>query len=387
MTAVDFYQDPYVKLAQPASFFERLQHLYRVLREQYAGIERFSLALYDADSDYLSTFAAFGEDSSPLEGYSACLGNIDSLANLVRDHQIRVVSDMRSFRSEEISAHSEALLAQGFRSSFSMPLNYEGRFLGVLFLNSRSMEYFSESMVAYCSLWGHLVGQMLVREQETIGRMQALASWAMDVNGLHSAESEDHMRRMGAYARLIARGVQKKFKLADAWVEYLTLFAPLHDIGKVSVPSNILHKPGSLSEDEFDQMRQHVLTGRALVDRAIEQFSLEQLEYIGMLRNIVQYHHEKLDGSGYLGLAGSAEIPLEARIVAVADITDALLNHRCYKEAWEIDRVCHELQQMSGLQLDPDCVQVILDNPADVVAICERWPTDDQFILPAEEMA
>lgn len=375
MSEADFYQDPFHQLAQPQSFFTRLHHLYRVLREQYSGIERFSLALYDEDSDRLATFACFGECSSPLDGYSASLATLPSLRQLVEDGHVRVVNDMRTFRCEQPSVHSEALLAQGFRASFSMPLHYEGRFLGILFLNSKTIDYFTESMVVYCSLWSHLVGQMLVREQETIQRLQSLARWAMEVSGLHSTESDEHMRRMAAYTRMIARGVQKQYKLADTWIQYLTLFAPLHDIGKITIPESILHKQGVLSEDEFDQVKQHVLTGRALVDRAVQRFSLESLEYVDMLRNMVQFHHEKLDGSGYLGLCGSAAIPLEARIVAVADITDALLNQRCYKHAWGLEAVMAELEKLAGKQLDADCVAVMLANPDEVLAICERWPS------------
>lgn len=375
MSGAEFYQDPFQKLAQPQPFFSRLQHLYRVLREQYSGIERFSLALYDADSDHLTTFSAFGEGVSPLSGYSNSLAATPSLRKLAEDGHLRVVNDMRTFRSDDLSTHTEALLAQGFRSGFSMPLVSDGRFLGVLFLNSRSLNYFSESMASYCALWGHLVQQELVREKETILRLQALASWALDVGGLYSAESDEHMRRMSAYVRLIARGVRQKHRLADTWIEYLALFAPLHDIGKLAVPSALLHKHGELSEDEFEQMKQHVLTGRALVDRAISQFALDNLEHIDMLRNLVQFHHEKLDGSGYLGLSGTAAIPLEARIVAVADITDALLNHRSYKTAWQLPAVLDELKQLAGQQLDADCVAVILNNPEDVLAINERWPS------------
>lgn len=375
MSGAEFYQDPFHQLSQPQPFFSRLQHLYRVLREQFSGIERFSLALYDADSDHLTTFAAFGEGVSPLNGYSTSLSSVPSLRGLADEGYLRVVNDMRSFRSDDVSAHTDALLAQGFRSAFSMPLRADGRLLGMLFLNSRSLDYFSEGMASYCSLWGHLVQQELVREQDTLLRLQALASWAMDEGGLHSSESDEHMRRMSAYVRLIARGVRQQHKLADTWIEYLTLFAPLHDIGKLAIPDAILHKEGRLSDAEFEQVKQHVLTGRALVDRAITQFALDNLEYIDMLRNMVQFHHEKLDGSGYLGLSGSAAIPLEARIVAVADITDALLNHRCYKDAWQLPDVMAELQRLAGTELDPDCVAVIVNNPDEVMAICERWPS------------
>ena len=328
--------DPYQQLAQPLSFGDRLQHLYRVLREQYSGIDRLSLALYQPDSDQLSTFTCAGDDASPLTGYS--------------------------------------VLGQGYRSSLTMPLTVEGHFLGMLFLNARTIDYFSAPMAAYCTLWGHLVGQTLAQEQETLRRLHALARWALDVSGVRCIESDDHMQRMAAYTRLIARQLQSSQPLSDSWIEYLTLFAPLHDIGKISVPDRILHKPGSLTAEEFDEMKRHVSGGKTLLEKAIRRFDLARIEHIDMLMNIIQYHHEKLDGSGYLGLNGTHEIPLEARIVAVADILDALLNARCYKQAWEEDAVWQELERLSGRQLDPDCVAAVLDNKAAIQDIQQRWP-------------
>jgi hypothetical protein len=366
--------DPYQQLAQPLSFGDRLQHLYRVLREQYSGIDRLSLALYQPDSDQLSTFTCAGDDASPLTGYSVLLDAVPSLKVLADNPLVRVVGDMREFRSDELSTHTAALLGQGYRSSLTMPLTVEGHFLGMLFLNARTIDYFSAPMAAYCTLWGHLVGQTLAQEQETLRRLHALARWALDVSGVRCIESDDHMQRMAAYTRLIARQLQSSQPLSDSWIEYLTLFAPLHDIGKISVPDRILHKPGSLTAEEFDEMKRHVSGGKTLLEKAIRRFDLGRIEHIDMLMNIIQYHHEKLDGSGYLGLNGTHEIPLEARIVAVADILDALLNARCYKQAWEEDAVWQELERLSGRQLDPDCVAAVLDNKAAIQDIQQRWP-------------
>ena len=93
-----------------------------------------------------------------------------------------------------------------------------------------------------------------------------------------------------------------------------------------------------------------------------------------MLRNIVLYHHEKMNGSGYLGCEGEQEIPLEARRVAVADILDALLNQRSYKPAWSMKRSLEELQRMADSQLDKDCVAVIVENQEKIIEIQRRYP-------------
>ncbi|MCD8522991.1 MAG: HD domain-containing protein [Saccharospirillaceae bacterium] len=370
-----FLNDPYQILGHKMHFMQRLERLYRVLREQYEGIQRFALVLYNADDGLLSTFVYESDDASPLLGYSVGLDDVPSLRELAEKPAVRVVNDMRWFRNKRWSAHTEALLAQGYRASLTMPVFHDGELLGFLFLNSVERDYFSGQKIAYCNLWAHLVGQLLVREQDAVGRLQALVKFATDVSGRRSVETDAHVRRMAAYARMIARSLQKKLQLNDAFIEYLALFAPLHDIGKIAIPDSILHKAGPLTYEEFERMKLHVSVGRDIVDQALAHFSLGDMEHTEMLQNIVQYHHEKLNGSGYLGVTGDA-IPLEARIIAVADILDALLNRRSYKEAWPQEQVFAELQRMAAAhELDQACVEAVLQHPQQIDDIQRRYPS------------
>lgn len=370
-----YLNDPYQTLGQSMHFMQRLERLYRILREQFEGVQRFALVLYNAEDGLLSTFVYESDEASPLLGYSVRLDDVPSLRALADKPALRVVNDMRWFRKQGLSAHSAALLSQGYRSSLTMPVFHDGGLLGFLFLNSQQPGYFSEQKIAYCNLWAHLVGQQLVREHDAVARMQALVKFATDVSGRRSVETDAHVRRMEAYARMIARALQKQLQLSDAFIEYLALFAPLHDIGKIAIPDSILHKAGALTADEFERMKSHVKVGRDIVDQALEHFSLGDMEHTDMLRNIVQYHHEKLNGSGYLGAEGD-EVPLEARIIAVADILDALLNRRSYKDAWPQEKVFAELQKMAAhSELDQACVDAVLQQPQQVEEIQRRYPS------------
>lgn len=367
------FKDPYRALGQPMHFLERLEHLYRVLREHLDGVQRFAIALYNADDDMLSTFTYESDDGSPLLGYAVALADVPSLQALASSGHIRVIRDMRSYRSEQMSAHTRALLDQGYRSSFTLPLIHENQLMGFLFLNSLRMDYFDAVNLAYCNLWAHLVGQQLAQEQDAVKRMQALVHFATDVSGRRSVETDAHVRRMAAYARLIARDLQKQWHLSDAFVEYLSLFAPLHDIGKIAISDQILHKPGALSAQEFELMKKHVSVGREIVDQAIRHFALGDMQHADMLRNIVQFHHEKLNGSGYLGCV-QEEVPVEARIIAVADVLDALLNSRSYKEPWSLDKTLAALQEMADSNdLDRACVAAVIRNANAVSDIQQRY--------------
>jgi HD-GYP domain-containing protein (c-di-GMP phosphodiesterase class II) len=178
---------------------------------------------------------------------------------------------------------------------------------------------------------------------------------------------------MSRYARLIARRLAVSRKLNDEFIEFVFLFAPLHDIGKIAVPDRILLKAGRLSGDEFEIMKSHVAKGVEMVDTMAKQFAFGGAAHMDIMHNIVCYHHEAIDGSGYLtGLKGE-EIPLEARIVTVADVFDALTTKRPYKEAWADDDAFAFLGQLAGKKFDADCVAALAGARREVAAIKENF--------------
>jgi HD-GYP domain-containing protein (c-di-GMP phosphodiesterase class II) len=151
----------------------------------------------------------------------------------------------------------------------------------------------------------------------------------------------------------------------------------LHDIGKIGIPDNILLKPGKLDNDEMIVMKTHALKGGEIIDDLLSNFGLDNFEYIDVLHNIAVYHHEAVNGSGYpAGLKGDA-IPLEARIVAVADVFDALTSKRSYKEAWSNEAAILKLKQLSGESLDHDCVSALLKNIEEIVKIQKQFNEND----------
>ena len=170
----------------------------------------------------------------------------------------------------------------------------------------------------------------------------------------------DHIKKTGEYVRIIMEQLKEDGayaeQLTDSFVEDVVRSAPLHDIGKIQVPDAILNKPGRLTSDEFEIIKTHTTAGRDIISSAINMVSEEDSGYLYEARNLAYCHHEKWDGSGYpQGLAGEA-IPLSARIMAVADVFDALVSKRSYKLPFTFEEAMKIIKEESGTHFDPKIV-------------------------------
>jgi putative two-component system response regulator len=204
--------------------------------------------------------------------------------------------------------------------------------------------------------------------------MRALASIAE----ARDDETGNHILRTQAYVNVLARALattpRYAGELTPALVETYTKAAPLHDIGKVAIPDHILHKPGKHTPDEWEIMKTHARQGSDAIWRAIcDQEEREALDFLYIAMDIAHYHHEKWDGSGYPeGLAGEA-IPLPARLMALADVFDALISKRAYKPAFPLDRATAILAEGRGQHFDPDVVDAYLAHLDEFAAISARY--------------
>jgi putative two-component system response regulator len=176
---------------------------------------------------------------------------------------------------------------------------------------------------------------------EILERLALAAEYRDDDTG-------EHTKRVGQMSAEIARGLG----LPPAEVELIRRAAPLHDVGKIAIPDSILLKPGRLTPEEFEQMKTHTTLGSKMLSGG--RFPLLQ-----RAEEIALTHHERWEGTGYIGLAGDS-IPLAGRIVAVADVFDALTSARPYKTAWPRAEAVEEIRRQSGRQFDPRVVEAFL---------------------------
>jgi len=180
-------------------------------------------------------------------------------------------------------------------------------------------------------------------------------------------ETGGHIKRMSHYSKLLA----KLYGLDDEECELVLYAAPLHDIGKVGIPDSILLKPGKFEGNEFNIMKQHAELGAKMLEGA-EQFPVLKAGHI-----IALEHHEKWDGSGYPHAKKGKDIHLYARIIAIADVFDALSSKRCYKEPMPLEKVLSIMKNDAGTHFDPELIELFLNNLDLFLEIKENYKDDD----------
>jgi HD-GYP domain-containing protein (c-di-GMP phosphodiesterase class II) len=359
-------------LADGAMPSDKLARLHGLLKQRIPAINRIAVALYDATTDLVKTFIHSSEDHNPLPQYQATLSSARSLTAMVETRSARVINDLSIF-AHKAKPHTRQLSAHGYLSSYTLPMFRRGQLFGFIFFDSRQKDIMVEENLYHLDLFGHLIGMVVANELNTVATLKGIVRAMGDVTQFRDVETATHLDRMSRFARLIAQGLAPKHGLDDEFVEYVFLFAPLHDIGKIAIPDNILLKPADLTDEEFKTMKSHALRGREMIDQVLENMDLFSLPYIGVLRNIIELHHETWDGTGYPhGLTGE-NIPMEARIISVADVFDALSSARPYKKPWTNEAAITYLRQRAGKHFDPDCVDVLADSQDAIIEIQQRF--------------
>jgi HD superfamily phosphodiesterase len=252
------------------------------------------------------------------------------------------------------------------KSIIAVPLiTYSGNAVGVLEGINKNGEGFTDDDLEFArvlavqaanAIENAILYEELKKAQEEIVMRLSIAAEFRD------STTYNHLVRMSLYSYLIA----KEMGFDEEWCEKLKLAAPMHDIGKLGIKDTILLKPAKLTDEEFEEMKKHTIYGYEILKDST-------IDILKMASNIALCHHEKYDGTGYpRGLKGE-EIPIEARIVAVADVFDALTSRRPYKEPYEIERAVEIIEKDSGKHFDPKVVQSFKKALPEIIKILKKY--------------
>ncbi|MBI5188742.1 MAG: response regulator [Nitrospirae bacterium] len=288
----------------------------------------------------------------------------DNIAGLV----VREGRSLLIFPGVDLQPEFEAARKmEGIYSGICVPLSIKGNIIGALCIyRTTGRQPFTKSEEELVSILSGQASAAIENaqlyeklEHSYLSTMIALSN-AVEARDMYT---EMHMKNIAEYSVVIAR----KLGLSDIDIENIRKAALLHDIGKISVPDHILMKPGRLSEEEMDVIKTHPSHGARII---------EPIEQLNQAKKLIKYHQERFDGKGYPeGLKGE-DIPLGARIIAVADAFGAMTSDRPYRKAFSIDKAVEELKRGSGTQFDPYVVEVFIS------VLKEKGILNTSFFLP-----
>lgn len=356
------------------SLTTRLDQIHRELRLGAAlePLQRIAIAIYDPGTNLVKGFVESSIGLGPVGHFEMSLAQLGSLRHLAETRATRIVDEIQP----EAAGRLGDLYRAGLRSSMTIPIYSHGLLFGFVFFGASRVGFFDGPAQERLLPYARVVALLLIHEIMTLRLVRAVTKTAQAVTRLRDDETATHLERMSNYARLIAAEGADRWGLSDEFVEHLFWFAPLHDIGKVAVPDSILLKPGRLTDAEMAEMRLHVTKGVEIIDAITGEFGLGEIPHIGMARNIIAFHHENFDGSGYPAGAAGHDIPIESRIVAVADVFDALTSVRPYKPQWSNGDALDFVRDQVGKKFDPDCVAAFERRWVEVLEIQKRYRGD-----------
>ncbi|WNJ94472.1 HD domain-containing phosphohydrolase [Vibrio ruber] len=359
------------------SLNEQFVEIHEHIREKLPQIARISFALYESFSDHLKTYADSTPDHEILLHYEYPLSQLPGLKACAVEQCDRCINEP-SQSLETDTPHNQWLKQQHFGASLASPIYYNHEFIGFIFINTAEGYCFDDQLCQQLSTHIDTIRQAITREYETIHKILDMTSFILKQNPKHLAQSRDHQERMYHFTKVIARGVSPQYHLDDEQIDHITLFSRLHDIGKLSIPHHLLLKPGGLGVMERQQVIGHIDKGIEIMESVLSRANCLHHACIQTLKEIVSYHHELMDGSGYPFGLKEDDIPVPARIITVANIFDALTTHRPYKQARSVPFALLELEKMVAEgKLDKHCVNALRKNQEFLNDIIRQYPEPD----------
>ena len=217
--------------------------------------------------------------------------------------------------------------------------------------------------IAITGKFQRLIKDLVKKNNELYEEQQIIVESLSELVESQSHETGNHVKRVAAYTEILCRAMG----LSEEETWKISVASMMHDVGKIAVPREILHKPGRLTEDEFAEIKKHVDYGHKLLEHSSG-------EVMRLAADIAWHHHERFDGKGYQNNLEGEQIGIYARCVAVADVFDALVSKRCYKTSWTPEQAREEIISQAGRQFDPQITKLFDEHFDEFLKVMEEYP-------------
>ena len=363
-----------------ATLNHQLADIHYQIRAHIPNVDRLSFALYDRDTDILKTYADSAANGTELSQHSAYLKNLPTLQSCAKTGERRVVNNIEQQFSSH-THHTKWLLGRGYHSSLAVPVYSQHHFIGILFIDSHLEDFFTEVIVSALNEYIDTLLISIISEYELVHALLDSTRNHHLSSPRHWSAGAAHRERIWRMTQIIAKDVANAFELSDEDIENITQFSRYHDIGKLSIPYNVLSSTEELTPAQRRLIDEHIEHGVQFVEQIIEQLNHPNHHCVNLLREIVAYHHEYLDGSGYPYHLHGNDIPPSARIIAVANIFDALTCHHPHKQGCSTIYALLELEKMVNQgKLDWHCVNALREHQDELDDIIRHNPGKDPCI-------
>lgn len=355
------------------SFDETLNYIYKSF-SSFIPYSHIGIALLKDDGKVLE--ASYGISGSSLGDLPKKLLGIKaefsktSLENIILNGKPRVINDLAEYTKNSVMEYNKILLKAGIKASITLPLKINNAPIGIIFFSSIEKNIYNEEHVIFLS---SLANSIAISFNKNIFIDELLYSSVLALAKMSEARDEDtgeHLERMKRYSKLISELLFEDHIYEDTisirFIKDVERYSPMHDIGKVGVKDGILLKPGKLTAEEFEEMKKHAIYGAEVLSVADNNIKKQNISLFKVGIEIAESHHEKWDGSGYpYGKIGEA-IPLSARIVAVADVFDALTSKRPYKKAFSFEESFNIVIEGRGKHFDPYIIDTFIKHKKNI---------------------
>lgn len=357
---------------------EILEELFLHLKDTF-DIDRLGIAFVDyKNKQFIAEYGISTQDKILLgPGFFANFEET-SLTNILHTRKAFITSDLELALEKKPNSPSLNLLQkEGIKSNMVLPLTKDDNVFAILFFSSNTKNKFSQTDLSLASKVVYDLGAVLDISYLTKIVFSEITGTLAELVDKKDNDTGGHIVRMVNYSKIIAAGLinhpNDYYRVDKYFVSEIERNASVHDIGKVGIPDNILKKPGKLTSEEWEVMKTHPSIGGGIFTNLKDNLQGFNKNYYKIAEEITLYHHEKWDGSGYPEGLTAEEIPLSARIVAIADVFDALTAKRVYKDAFEFDKAVEIIKDSAGSHFDPILVDVFVSELENIRKVYEKY--------------